>query len=85
MQSPFLWTFLGSIKQYLIMNTAQRVENFKFVGRETVKSHLSPEFFPQQYTSVYIQHMPHSQVLLSYSVHSSGARLGGTSAHGQPL
>jgi len=45
---------------------------------------LSPNFFPQQYIFVYIQHMPHSQVLLSHSVCSSGARLGGTSAHGEP-
>ena len=39
---------------------------------------LSLEFFPQQYTFVYIQH------LLSHSVRSSGASLGGTSAHGEP-
>ena len=31
--------------------------------------------FPQQYTFVYIQHMPRLWVLLSHSVHSSGARL----------
>jgi len=27
--------------------------------------------------------MPHSQVLLSNGIHSSGARLGGTSSHGE--
>ena len=34
---------------------------------------------------VYIQHMPHLQEFLgSHSVFSSGARLGGTCAHGEP-
>jgi len=33
---------------------------------------------------MYIQHMPRLQVFLSHSVCSSGARLGGTSAIGEP-
>ena len=45
---------------------------------------LSPELFPQQYTFVYIQRMPRLIVFLSHGVHSSGGRLGGTSAHGEP-
>jgi len=45
---------------------------------------LSPELFPQQYTFVYIQRMPRLTVFLSHSVRSSGGRLGGTSAHGEP-
>jgi len=40
---------------------------------------LIPEFFPQQYTFVY---MPCLQVLQFCSVCSSGAKPGGTSAHG---
>jgi len=32
---------------------------------------------------MYIQHMPHSQVQLSHSVCSSGARLGEASTHGE--
>jgi len=33
---------------------------------------------------VYIEHMPRLQVFLSHSICSSGARLGGTSAHREP-
>jgi len=43
------------------------------------------EFFLQQHTFVYIQHMPLWQVLLSHSVRSSGARHCETSTHGEPL
>jgi len=33
---------------------------------------------------VYSQHVPRLQVFLSHSIRSSGGRLGGTSAHGDP-
>jgi len=35
-------------------------------------NHLMIQFFPQQYTLSYIQHVPPSQVVLSHSTHSSG-------------
>ena len=43
---------------------------------------LSPT--PMAHICVYPQRMPHLQVFLSHSVHSSGARLGETSAHAEP-
>ena len=40
--------------------------------------------WPGNEASVHSAHVPHSQVLLSHDIHSSGAGLGGTSAHGEP-
>ena len=54
------------------------------VVKKKKKNPLSPEFFPQQCTFVYAQHMPCSQVLLSHSVRSPGTRLCGTSAWKAP-
>ena len=68
--------------KYLEWAVTQNVEDIHY--GELLKNPLSPELFPQQCKFVYAQHMPCSQVLLSHSVHSPGARLGGTSTWRAP-